>query len=253
MDYGLIGGRLGHSFSKEIHEELTDYSYELCPLTEEEFDPFMEERPFRAINVTIPYKKRVIPYLDALDEDAAAIGAVNTIVNRDGRLTGYNTDYPGFAYMLRKNGVDVAGKKVLMIGNGGAAQAVKHCVKKDGVADLVIVRRTPDEECVTYEEVFSKHTDADVIVNTSPVGMYPEVDATPLDLTSFTKCEAVVDLIYNPAVTKLTGQAAELGMKGITGLEMLIAQAKYAVEIFLDTQIPDERIDEIYRRMIQEG
>ena len=252
MDYGLIGGKLGHSYSKEIHEELADYSYDLCPLSDDEFIPFMEAHEFKAINVTIPYKKRVIPYLDELDKKAEAIGAVNTIVNRGGKLFGYNTDYDGFNYMLQKHGVELAGKKVLVIGNGGAAQAIKACVKDGGAAETVIVRRSSDEECVTYEEVMAGHTDCDVIINTSPVGMYPEVDAQPIDLKPFSKCEAVLDLIYNPLTTKLVAQARELGMKGITGLEMLIAQAKVAVEIFLDIQIDDARIDEIYQRMVTE-
>lgn len=250
MDYGLIGGKLGHSYSKEIHEELADYSYELCPLSDEEFIPFMHAHEFKAINVTIPYKKRVIPYLAELDEKAAAIGAVNTIVNRDGKLFGYNTDYDGFNYMLRKHEVQIAGKKALVIGNGGAAQAIKACIRDAGAGELVIVRRSKDEESITYDEVLDKHTDCEVIINTSPVGMYPEVDAQPIDLKPFTKCEAVLDLIYNPLTTKLVAQARELGMTGITGLEMLIAQAKVAVEIFLDKKIEDDTIDRIYQKMI---
>ena len=249
MEYGLIGGRLGHSYSKEIHERLADYSYELTPLTEDEFDVFMEERPFKAINVTIPYKQKVIPYLESMDERASSIGAVNTIVNRDGKLYGYNTDYPGFLYMLNGNGITVKGKKLLIIGNGGAAKAVKACVRDEGAAELVIVRRSSDDECVSYDEVYRDHTDAEIVINTSPVGMYPDTDASPLDLSSFGRCEAVVDLIYNPITTMLVAQARELGMKGVTGLEMLIAQAKYAVEIFLGKEIPDDVIGDIYRDM----
>ncbi|MEE3468489.1 MAG: shikimate dehydrogenase [Eubacterium sp.] len=247
MDYGLIGGRLGHSFSKEIHEKLADYTYELCPLTSEEFDPFMREHDFRAINVTIPYKQRVIPYLDALDPKAEAIGAVNTIVNREGKLTGYNTDYDGFWYTLAKHAVDLKDKKVLILGNGGAAQAVKACVRDGGAKEMLLVRRSKDDQCISYDEVYEKHTDVDVIINTSPVGMFPEVDAQPIDLIPFTQCQVVLDLIYNPIETKLTAQAKSLGMAGITGLEMLIAQAKVAVEIFLDCRIDDSRIDEIYQ------
>ena len=250
MDYGLIGGRLGHSYSKEIHEELADYTYELGPLTEEEFAPFMEEHAFKAINVTIPYKQKVIPYLESMDAKASKIGAVNCIVNREGKLYGYNTDYDGFGYMLDKHDVDVAGKKVLVIGNGGAAQAVKACLSDRGCKEMVIVRRGHDDESITYDEVYQSHTDVDVVVNTSPVGMFPEVDASPIDLTSFEKCKAVIDLIYNPAETKLTAQAKSLGMKGVTGLEMLIAQAKVAVEIFLDTQIDDDEIEKIYKKMV---
>ncbi|MBO4396315.1 MAG: shikimate dehydrogenase [Eubacterium sp.] len=250
MEYGLIGRTLRHSYSKEIHEELADYEYELCPLSDEEFPRFMEAREFRAINVTIPYKKSVIPYLREMDSMAAAIGAVNTIVNRDGELFGYNTDYPGFLYMLRKNGIDVTGKKVLLIGNGGAAQAVRACVNDEGASEIVTVRRSPDPKCVTYDEVYSKHTDAEIVINTSPVGMFPDNDSSPIDLSGFKKCTAVVDVIYNPLTTKLVVQARELGMTGVTGLEMLVAQAKYAVEIFLDKEIEDGEIDRIYRKMI---
>lgn len=250
MEYGLIGEALGHSVSKEIHEQLADYTYEPHPLTREEFPAFMEQRPFRAINVTIPYKQEVIPYLAEMDDSAKAIGAVNTIVNRDGKLYGYNTDMPGFIYMVKKNGVDMTGKKVVVLGNGGASQAIQAAVKKMGAADMIIVgHRTMKEGIITYEECFLKHSDAAIVVNTSPVGMFPNIDASPVDLTHFPQCQAVFDIIANPLTTKLVAQARELGMIGVTGLEMLVAQAKYAVEIFLDTKIDENKIDEIYQRM----
>ncbi len=250
MEYGLIGEKLGHSVSKEIHERLTDYTYEPHPLSREEFAPFMEKKEFRAINVTIPYKQEVIPYLSYMDDAAKAIGAVNTIVNHDGRLYGYNTDMPGFIYMVKNNGIDMKGKKVVVLGNGGASQAIQAGVKKLGASELVIVgNRTMKPGMVTYEECFQKHSDAKIIVNTSPVGMFPNVDASPVDLSHFPQCEAVVDIIANPRTTKLVAQARELGMKGITGLEMLVAQAKYAAEIFLDKEIPEEKIDEVYQIM----
>lgn len=250
MEYGLIGETLGHSVSKEIHEQLTDYTYEPHPLTREEFPEFMEKRPFRAINVTIPYKQEVIPYLTEMDDNAKAIGAVNTIVNRNGKLYGYNTDMPGFLYMVKKHGVNMTGKKVVVLGNGGASQAIQAAVKKMGASDMIIVgHRTMKEGVITYKECFAKHGDADIVVNTSPVGMFPHVDASPVDLTHFPKCEAVFDIIANPLTTKLVAQARELGMIGVTGLEMLVAQAKYAAEIFLDTKIDENRIDEIYQKM----
>lgn len=250
MEYGLIGETLGHSYSKQIHEQLADYCYEPHPLSREEFPVFMEEKAFRAINVTIPYKQAVIPYLAAMDESAKAIGAVNTIVNRAGKLYGYNTDMPGFIYMVKNNGIDLNGKKVVVLGNGGASQAIQAGVKKLGASRLIIVgHRTMTEGMITYEECFREHSDAEIVVNTSPVGMFPNVDASPVDLTHFPNCEAVLDIIANPLTTKLTAQAKALGKKGVTGLEMLIAQAKYAVEIFLDTQIPEEKIDEIYQAM----
>lgn len=250
MDYGLIGEKLGHSFSKEIHEKLADYTYNLCPLTKDEFKDFMKKKDFKSINVTIPYKRDVIPYLEAMDDSARAIGAVNTIVNRDGKLYGYNTDMPGFIYMVNKNKIAIKGKKVVVLGNGGAAQAIKAAVQKLEASEMIVVDVLLTEGVISYEECFEKHSDAEIIINTSPVGMFPNVDASPVDLTHFPKCQAVLDVIYNPLTTKLTAQARELGMIGVTGLEMLVAQAKYAVEIFLDTKIDDSEIDRIYREMI---
>lgn len=250
MEYGLIGEKLGHSASKEIHGMLANYNYELHPLTKEEFAPFMEQRDFRAINVTIPYKQAVIPYLAWVDKTAKEIGAVNTIVNRNGKLYGYNTDMPGFVYMVRKNNIAIEGKKVVVLGNGGASQAVQAGIRHLKAAQLVIVgNRTITEGVITYPECFEKHGDADVIVNTSPVGMFPNIDAAPVDLAHFPSCQAVIDIIANPPTTKLTAQAASLGITGITGLEMLVAQAKYAAEIFLDHKFPEYRIDEIYRNL----
>lgn len=249
MDYGLIGEKLGHSLSKPIHESLADYTYEIHPLTREEFGIFMEERPFRAINVTIPYKKDVIPFLDSMDDNARAIGAVNTIVNTDGKLRGYNTDFSGFDYMIRKHDVKLEGKKVVVLGNGGAAQAVKAVVTGHNAQEMIVVDVVDDGESISYEECFAKHTDADVVINTSPVGMYPNVDASPADLTRFPNCKAVLDVVYNPLTTKLVAQALELGMIGVNGLEMLVAQAKNAVEIFLGVTIKEERIQEIYEEL----
>lgn len=253
MEYGLIGETLGHSVSKEIHEQLTDYTYEPHPLSREDFPAFMEERAFRAINVTIPYKQDVIPYLWEIEESAKAIGAVNTIVNRNGKLYGYNTDMRGFIYMVEHNGVDMQGKKVVVLGNGGASQAVQAAIRKMEANELIVVgHHTMKDGIITYEECFEKHKDASIVVNTSPVGMFPKVNASPVDLTHFPQCEAVFDIVANPLTTKLIAQARELGMIGVTGLEMLIAQAKYAAEIFLDTSIDEGRIDEIYKKMIGE-
>lgn len=249
MDYGLIGEKLGHSLSKPIHESLADYTYDIHPLTKEEFPIFMEEKTFQAINVTIPYKKDVIPYLDSMDDNAKAIGAVNTIVNTDGKLRGYNTDFSGFEYMVLRHGVELGNKKVIVLGNGGAAQAIKAVVRKHQAAEMILVDVVEDGESISYEECYASHTDADVIINTSPVGMYPNTDASPVDLTKFPNCKAVMDVVYNPLTTKLVAQAKELGMNGVNGLEMLVAQAKYAVEIFLGTSIDEERIQEIYEKM----
>ncbi len=251
MDYGLIGEKLGHSYSKDIHEMLADYKYDLYPLEKDEFKPFMERHDFKAINVTIPYKQDVIPYLDEIDENAKAIGAVNTIVNKNGRLCGHNTDFSGFLYMLQKHNIDVAGKKCVVLGAGGASKAVVAVLNKLGAGEVVIVDIVKTEHSITYEECFERHADADFIANASPVGMYPKCDLSPVDLTRFPKCKAVADVIYNPLQTKLITQAKDLGMTGVNGLEMLVAQALYAVEFFLDTKLDEAKIDEVFQTLYQ--
>ncbi len=253
MEYGLIGEKLGHSYSKQIHEQLADYTYDLAPLTREEFPRFMEEKNFKAINVTIPYKRDVIPYLATLDPLAERIGAVNTIVNHDGKLTGYNTDYYGFLYLLHENGIDVTGKKVLVLGNGGVAQPVFAALAELNAGEVITVKYKSEPGVLTYEEAASQHADAEVIINTSPVGMYPNVDATPINLTPYTKLTAAVDLIANPVSTRFVTEAKAKGAKAVGGLAMLVAQAKYAVEFFLDKKISDDTIppiyDDIYKMM----
>lgn len=249
MDYGLIGEKLGHSFSKGIHEKLADYTYHICPLSKEEFPTFMKNRSFKAINVTIPYKCDVIPYLDEMDENATAIGAVNTIVNKNGKLIGHNTDFSGFLYMIEHHKIAIEGKKTLVLGNGGASKAIIAVLRKLNAKEIIIVDIIKTNDSITYEECFANHTDAQVIVNTSPVGMYPNVDASPVNLALFKQCESVLDIIYNPLKTKLTLQADQLGMNAVNGLEMLVAQAKYAVEFFLDKQISDDTIDPIYQEI----
>lgn len=252
MEYGLIGNPLGHSYSKEIHESLADYTYEIHPVLPEDIDSFMKEKAFKAINVTIPYKQTVIPYLDSMDENAAAIGAVNTIVNKDGKLEGHNTDFSGFMYMLKKHNIDVKGKKCLVLGDGGASKAVVAVLEKMGASQVIIVEIRKTESSITYEECFKYHTDAEFIANASPVGMYPKVENSPVDLTRFPKCKAVADVIYNPLETKLVAQAKSLGMTGVNGLEMLVAQALYAAEFFLDKKLDEKEIDKIYKKIYAE-
>lgn len=237
MEYGLIGEKLGHSYSKPIHEMIADYSYEIHPVSKEDFEEFMTNKPFRAINVTIPYKQDVIPFLDGLDDNAKAIGAVNTIVCEDGRYIGHNTDFAGFMYMINKYKVSIEGKKILVLGKGGAAKAIIAVLKSLNAAKIYTVYYKDEPDSITYEECIISHSDADVIVNTTPVGMYPNSDATPLDLTPFTKCQAVLDIIYNPLETILVKQARELGMTAATGLEMLVAQAVYASEFFQNKKL----------------
>ncbi|MBQ9118549.1 MAG: shikimate dehydrogenase [Lachnospiraceae bacterium] len=250
MEYGLIGEKLGHSYSKQIHERLADYQYELTPLTREEFPIFMEQKNFKAINVTIPYKRDVIPYLSALDPLAEKIGAVNTIVNRNGALTGYNTDYYGFLYLLRENGIAVTGKKVLVLGNGGVAQPVLVALAELKASEVITVKYKSEPGVLTYAEAAQLHPDAQVIINTSPVGMYPNVDATPIDLTPYTALEAAVDMIANPVSTRFVQEASAKGAKAVGGLAMLVAQAKYAAEFFLDKKMDDAVIAPIYEDIL---
>jgi shikimate dehydrogenase len=253
MEYGLIGEKLGHSFSKIIHEKLADYIYEITPLTKEEFKPFMEARNYKAINVTIPYKKEVLPYLDEIDDHAKRIGAVNTIVHKNGKLIGHNTDFSGFLYMVQHNNINLTGKKIVVLGNGGAANAVFAVLDYLKAKEVIIVKTNPGEGVITYEECYEHHTDAQVIINTSPVGMFPKIEDRPADISLFPKCKAVLDLIYNPLKTQLLLQAETLGITQVNGLEMLVAQAKYAVEFFLEKEISDSKIDEIYQELLAEN
>lgn len=252
MEYGLIGEKLGHSFSKIIHEQLADYSYDLKPLNHQEFKSFMEQREFTAINVTIPYKQAVIPYLDHMDTKAENIQAVNTILKKDGKLYGTNTDYDGFWYTLKKHQINVKDKKVLICGDGGAAQAVKAVLQDEGCREIISIRRTKTAHTITYEEACIKHHDCQIIVNTSPCGMYPNHLDSPLDLAVFPDCEAVVDLIYNPLQTRLCVQAKKRNIRCAGGLEMLVAQAKYAVEFFKQTKLADTVIDTIVTQLMSE-
>ena len=252
MRYGLIGEKLGHSFSKIIHEQLADYTYDLIPLTREELDIFMQEKQFAALNVTIPYKETVIPYLDKIDAHAEKIGAVNTIVNRNGKLKGYNTDFYGFRYMLLHNDIDVKGKKALVLGKGGASKAVIAVLEEMGAKEILTVYYKENPETITYEECYKNHSDAEIIVNTTPVGMYPKADDCPIDLDKFPSLKGVADVVYNPLRTQLIIEAEKRNIPSAGGLEMLVAQAKYAVEIFLDTKIEDTRIHEINTALTKE-
>lgn len=258
MKYGLIGEHLGHSFSKQIQtriaeiENVKDYDYQLVELDKEEFKEFMEKKDFKGINVTIPYKKDVIPYLDEMDESAKAIGAVNTIINVDGKLKGYNTDFGGFLYMVKAHNVHIEGKKVLIIGNGGACAAVKAVCKHENAKDIVIVSRSANRGAIGYDEMYTSHLDADIVVNTSPVGMFPNIANAPIDVSWFHKLECVLDVVYNPILTRLCFEAQEVDIKRVIGLEMLIAQAKYTFEIFENMSFDDSIIDEIKKEMLKD-
>ena len=247
MEYGLLGEKLGHSYSPIIHSRLGDYDYLTYEKKPEELADFLENGSFSGLNVTIPYKKAVIPYCAELTPVAEALGAVNTIIRRpDGSLLGHNTDYYGFEAMLAKSGLQVAGKKVLVLGSGGASNTVVAVLTAKG-AQVVVISRSGENN---YENLHL-HADAAVIINTTPVGMYPHTDASPVDLQLFPQLEGVLDLIYNPARTRLLQAAEDRGLVAENGLWMLVAQAKEASQWFTGKEIPDEKIPEIYRELRQ--
>ncbi len=248
MNYGLLGEKLGHSFSPQIHNQLASYEYRLVEKKPEEVERFLRERNFQGLNVTIPYKKKVFEFCDEVSELAKRIGSINTIANREGKLYGDNTDNYGFRYTIRKLGIPVKGKKVLILGNGGAAPAVRAALEDEQAGEIVIISRRGENH---YENL-SKHYDAQIIANTTPLGMYPNIGEAAIDLEKFTCCEAVYDLIYNPLKTKLLLTADRLGIPNIDGLSMLVAQAKKSCEIFLNEKIPDERIEEIQKKLRRE-
>lgn len=244
--YGCIGKKLTHSFSKEIHARLADYNYELIELAEDEIKPFFDKKDFEAINVTIPYKETVIPYLYSVSDIAKRIGAVNTIVNKDSKLFGYNTDYYGMKALIEKIGIDMTGKKVLVLGTGGTSKTARVVAHDMGAASILVVSRSKKENCVTYEEALRIHSDAEVIINTTPSGMYPDCDSEPIDISGFDSLVGVVDAVYNPLETNIVAKARKKGIKAECGLYMLVMQAVVAVEKFLDTQIPKEKADRVF-------
>lgn len=248
MKCGLLGGKLGHSFSPQIHGALADYRYTLWEKSPEELDDFLKNGDFTGLNVTIPYKKDVMPYCAELSEQAKKVGAVNTIVRRrDGTLLGHNTDYFGFAYLLRQSGIAVAGKKCLVLGTGGASVTVQTVLREQGAKVVVLSRSGPEN----YDHL-ERHADAALIVNATPVGMYPNTGVSPIKLIFFPNLEGVLDLIYNPARTQFLLDAEKQGIPGWNGLSMLVAQAKESAEWFTEKTIPDERIGEIYARLRRE-
>ena len=246
LEYGLLGEKLGHSFSPAIHKKLAGYDYRLVEKKPEELADFLTHGTFKGLNVTIPYKKAVIPFCQTLTDQARRIGSVNTIVRqKDGTLLGHNTDYDGFAYMLRSAGAQIRGKKALILGTGGVSPTVKTVLEDLGAGEIVFISRSgPDN----YENL-ERHAAAQVLVNATPVGMYPNTEVSPVDLNRLPNLEGVFDLIYNPARTRLLLQAEERGLCRANGLGMLVAQAKAAAERFLDVSLPDDRVAEITREM----
>ncbi len=252
MKYGLIGERLAHSFSKEIHERLGLYSYELCELAPNELSAFMEKRDFCAINVTIPYKQAVMEHLDFIDERAKRIGAVNTVVNKNGRLFGYNTDYFGMRSLIERYTDTLSGKTVLILGGGGTSNTALAVAADMGADKILRVSRSEKNGFITYAEACESYSYANVIINTTPVGMYPNVDGTPIDLSNFSELSLVIDAVYNPIRTNLVLTARKKGISAEGGLYMLVAQALMAARLFTDSEIDTELFSKIYGEILTE-
>ncbi|MBQ8350688.1 MAG: shikimate dehydrogenase [Clostridia bacterium] len=252
MKYGLIGERLGHSYSPEIHACLAGYTYELCELPPEAVGPFLQAKEFESINVTIPYKTTVIPYLDEIDEAARAIGAVNTIKRVGDRLYGYNTDFAGLSDLIDRVGVSLAGRTVLILGSGGTAKTALAVCRARGAREIVTVGRTAREGVLSYDEAYASYTHASYIINATPVGMYPQEDACPIDLSRFEHLSGVCDAIYNPLRTDLVQAARMRGIPAEGGLYMLVAQAVHAVSIFTCKPVCREECDRVYRKILKE-
>lgn len=232
--YGLLGKKLGHSYSVPIHHALGNGEYKLYERQPQEIEQLLCDPDLGGINVTIPYKQEVMQYLDSIDPAAREIGAVNTVVRRDGRLIGYNTDHIGFCRMLEHSGIAVGGKKVLVLGSGGASKTAVVCLRRLGASSVTVISREGENNYLNL----SRHADAQLIVNCTPVGMYPDTLVSPVDLTEFPICEGVADMIYNPLRTALLMQAERLGIKTAGGLLMLTSQAVAAHELFFDTKAP---------------
>lgn len=247
MRYALIGEKLGHSFSKVIHESFEDYEYEIKELSAGEFDKFMREKAFCGINITIPYKQTVMDYLDFIDADAKTVGAVNTVINNGGILYGYNTDFAALKMLIKKQGFDYTGKKVLILGSGGTAKTAYAVAKVMGAGEIVTVSRSGS---INYKNVYCLHRDAAFIINTTPCGMYPDNETLSIDVSQFHCLEGVTDVVYNPIKTPLCIQCESLGIKAEGGLYMLVAQAVMAYGLFTAKQ-PDVdcEVQRIYRKI----
>lgn len=248
-DYGLLGRTLGHSFSPQIHKSLGGYSYELFEVESENLKGFFENTALKGFNVTIPYKKDVIKYCSSLSDAAQKTGSVNTIVrNPDGSFAGHNTDYYGLDYLIKSAGFEVSGAKIIILGNGGVSGTVRQLMNDRGASEVVTISRKGEEN---YENI-SRHYDAEFVINTTPVGMYPDNGRAVIDITEFKSCRGVIDLIYNPIKTRLVMDAENMGIPAEGGLKMLVAQAAGACELFLGSKISDELIEAEYMRILRQ-
>lgn len=247
MKYGLIGEHLKHSYSCEIHAQIADYEYELHEIPPSGLGGFLKKREFNAINVTIPYKQDVIPYLDEISDTAKRIGAVNTIVNRNGRLYGDNTDFAGMLALAKHIGVDMKGRKVLILGTGGASKTGHALAEYMGAQNVYYVSRSGKDGSISYEQAVTEHSDAQIIINATPVGMFPKQDGRPIDISAFPKLEGVIDAIYNPLRTNLILDAQERGIPAEGGLYMLSAQAVHASAVFRDIPLDESLVDKAFK------
>ena len=250
MEYGLLGEHLAHSFSPEIHALIGDYDYKLIELSEDKVEEFLKERNFKAINVTIPYKQTVIPFLDEISESAKAIGAVNTIINKDGRLCGYNTDFDGLKALILSLVPSLEELKVLILGAGGTSRTAQAVAKSLGAREIVVASRRETSGVVSYENVKTMHKDADVIINTTPCGMYPDIHTQAMSLDGFDNLKAVADVVYNPLRTELVMEAEDRGIPAKGGLYMLTMQGIKAAEHFFSKETEKSKAAEIFNTII---
>ena len=251
MIRGCIGERLSHSFSEEIHRLLGDASYELKEVAPEELAAFLREEPFQGVNVTIPYKQAVIPYLDEISETVRAVGAVNTVVRRQGRLLGFNTDVCGLTHLLSRAGLEIKGRKVLVLGTGGTSRTAVYTAQTLGAAAVLRVSRSGRDGALTYPEAVEAHRDAEIIINTTPCGMFPHLEESPLSLQPFSHLLGVADAVYNPLRSSLVLEARERSVPALGGLDMLAAQAVRAAELFRDEAFPSDTADRICADMLK--
>ncbi len=252
MEYGLIGERISHSYSKDIHETLGGYTYDICDLSQDIFDAFMKEKSFKAINVTIPYKEKVIPYLDHISSDAKAMHSVNIVINKDNKLYGYNSDITGIIETFSHYNVDVKGKTVLVLGSGGASKTIVYTLNKLEAKKVLVVSREKGKADITYDQISNYYSDIDMVINATPNGMYHRDYKRLIELDKFTKLIVVFDLIYNPLKTPLLIEAESLGIKAIGGIYMLIAQAVDAMRYFKEIELKKEEVDKYLSKLVKE-
>lgn len=252
MQFGLIGRQLGHSFSKELHGKIGNYQYDLLELEPEQLARFFRERNFKGINVTVPYKEKVLSFLDVMSDTAQNIGAVNTVVNVKGKLFGDNTDFVGFKSLLCHNKFNVKNKKVLVLGTGGTSKTVTAVLNFFNCENIIKVSHSGVTNAVSYDDVYLKHSDADFIVNTTPVGMFADMDCVPLDISKFANLQGVADVIYNPLRTDLQLAAMGKKIKYCGGLYMLAAQAVYASALFQNIKPDAMVVKKVYLELLTE-